>query len=85
MRRVCEFKGMYDHNHWLGFSLHGFADITPEITVYRYSSERVQSYLHNKVTRLSHQDICELSRTLTRSLAKDGLLEDGKETLLAGE
>ncbi|KAI0780054.1 ribonuclease H2, subunit B [Fomes fomentarius] len=59
-----------------------FKDITPEITVYRYSSERVQLYLHSKVTRLSHQDICEMSRTLTRSLAKDGLLEDGMETLL---
>ncbi|RDX55099.1 hypothetical protein OH76DRAFT_1397456 [Lentinus brumalis] len=59
-----------------------YKDITPEITVYRYSPERVQSYLRSKVARLSHPDVSEFSRTLTRSLAKDGLLEDGKEELL---
>ncbi|KAI0745770.1 ribonuclease H2, subunit B [Earliella scabrosa] len=59
-----------------------FNELTPEITVYRYSPERVQSYLKTKVGRLSHQDISEMSRTLTRNLAKDGLLDDGKEVLL---
>ncbi|KAI0706844.1 ribonuclease H2, subunit B [Cerioporus squamosus] len=59
-----------------------YKEITPEITVYRYSPERVQAYLRTKVARLSHQDVSEISRTLTRSLAKDGLLEDGKEELL---
>ncbi|KAI0743544.1 ribonuclease H2, subunit B [Daedaleopsis nitida] len=57
-------------------------EITPEITVFRYSPERVQTYLRSKVTRLSHHDISEMSRTLTKSLAKDGLLDDGKEELL---
>ena len=61
------------------------AEITAEITVYRYSPERTLSYLRTKVARLSHQDVSEMSRTLTRSLAKDGLLEDGKEELLVGE
>ncbi|RPD59858.1 hypothetical protein L227DRAFT_653766 [Lentinus tigrinus ALCF2SS1-6] len=59
-----------------------YKEITPEIMVYRYSSERVQSYLRTKVARLSHQDVCEISRTMTRGLAKDGLLEDGKDELL---
>ena len=62
----------------------GFLEITPEIVVYRYSPEQVQTYLRMKVARLSCQGITEMSRTLTRSLAKDGLLEDGKEELLTG-
>ncbi|KAH9858715.1 ribonuclease H2, subunit B [Lenzites betulinus] len=60
-----------------------FKDITPEITVFRYSSERVQECLRGKVARLSNQGTSELSRTLNRNLAKEGLLEDGKEELLA--
>ncbi|KAI0823639.1 ribonuclease H2, subunit B [Trametes gibbosa] len=59
-----------------------FKEITPEITVFRYSAERTQECLRAKVTRLSDQNITELSRTLNRNLAKDGLLEDGKEDLL---
>ena len=59
------------------------SEITPEITVFRYSKEKVLQYLHVKVARLSDQKIGEASRTLNRSLAKDGLMEDGKESLLA--
>ena len=59
-------------------------EITPELTVYRYSSERVQKYLRTKVERLSSADVTEMSRTLTRNLAKDGLMEDGKDDLLRG-
>ncbi|KAI8993018.1 ribonuclease H2, subunit B [Trametes punicea] len=58
-------------------------EVTAEITVYRYSEERVQHYLRAKVLRLSEPSTCELSRTINRNLAKDGLMEDGKETLLA--
>ncbi|THH21340.1 hypothetical protein EW146_g201 [Bondarzewia mesenterica] len=57
-------------------------DITPEITVYRYSEEKVMKYLHAKVARLSKSEVSELSRTVVRNLAKDDLMEDGKEILL---
>ncbi|KAI0374034.1 hypothetical protein BV20DRAFT_1033454 [Pilatotrama ljubarskyi] len=60
-----------------------YKDITPEITVFRYSPERVHNYLRAKVSRLTVENICELSRTLVRNLAKDGLLEDGREALLS--
>ena len=63
-------------------STHALVDITEDMTVYRYSPERVQAYLRSKVARLSQGSISEISRTLTRNLAKDGLLEDGKEALL---
>ncbi|CDO77326.1 hypothetical protein BN946_scf184775.g16 [Trametes cinnabarina] len=62
-----------------------YKDITPEITVFRYSPDKVQIYLRSKVSRLSDQSISEVSRTMSRNLAKDGLFEDGKEELLAGE
>lgn len=61
------------------------SEITPEITVFRYSKEKMLQYLRVKVARLSDQSIGEVSRTLNRSLAKDGLMEDGKESLLACE
>ncbi|OSD06871.1 hypothetical protein PYCCODRAFT_1403688 [Trametes coccinea BRFM310] len=57
-------------------------DITPEITVFRYSPEKALGYLQSKVSRLSDRSISELSRTINRNFAKDGLFEDGKETLL---
>ncbi|KAI9062893.1 hypothetical protein FKP32DRAFT_1592877 [Trametes sanguinea] len=60
-----------------------YKDVTPEITVFRYSSERALEYLRAKVLRLSDRSISELSKTINRNLAKDGLFEDGKEALLA--
>ena len=59
-------------------------EITPEITVYRYSHDQVLEMLKAKVTRLVTPEVFEGSRTLIRSLAKDGLMEDGKEELLSG-
>lgn len=56
--------------------------ITDEITVYRYSHDVVLENLKSKVERLSHPRVAEMSRTLVRSLAKDGLMDDGKEELL---
>jgi ribonuclease H2 subunit B len=56
----------------------------PEITVYRFSSARLVGYLQKKVRRLSDPDVFERSRTLIRGLAKDGLMEDGREDLLKG-
>ncbi|ETW80883.1 hypothetical protein HETIRDRAFT_418828 [Heterobasidion irregulare TC 32-1] len=57
-------------------------DITADITVYRYSEEKLVEYLRGKVSRLSKQQVSEKSRTVTRRLAKDGLMDDGKERLL---
>ena len=39
-------------------------------------------YLRAKVSRLSKHAVAEKSRTIIRGLAKDGLMEDGKEDLL---
>ncbi|KAJ7702974.1 ribonuclease H2, subunit B [Mycena rosella] len=57
-------------------------EITEDITVYRFSPEKVVQYLRVKVQRLSVPETVEVSRTLIRNLAKDGLMEDGKESLL---
>jgi len=42
-------------------------------------------YLRKKVTRLVSANDFRESLTVVRLLAKDGLMEDGKETLLEGE
>ncbi|KAF5370784.1 hypothetical protein D9758_001908 [Tetrapyrgos nigripes] len=57
-------------------------DITPEITVWRYSPTKVVDYLRNKVSALLNAGVLDGSRTLIRALAKDGLMEDGNEKLL---
>ncbi|TCD71262.1 hypothetical protein EIP91_011740 [Steccherinum ochraceum] len=57
-------------------------DISPEITVYRYSFVRLLEYLKTKVARLHDPKTFDISRTMIRNLAKDGLMEDGKEELL---
>ncbi|TFK44398.1 ribonuclease H2, subunit B [Crucibulum laeve] len=57
-------------------------EITEDIVVYRYSPEKVVQYLRVKVARLSTSEVIETSRTITRGLARDGLMEDGKEPLL---
>ncbi|KIK92834.1 hypothetical protein PAXRUDRAFT_829595 [Paxillus rubicundulus Ve08.2h10] len=57
-------------------------EITTEITVFRYSSEKVLQHLRKKVVTLSTPRITEMSRSLIRSLAKDGLMEDKHEDLL---
>ncbi len=60
-------------------------EITPEIMVYRYSQEKFVETLKVKVARLSIPALFESSNTLIRGLAKDGLMEDGKEALLECE
>lgn len=42
-------------------------------------------YLRRKVTRLETSGVLDVSRTILRTLAKDGLLEDGNEELLKRE
>lgn len=60
-------------------------EITSEIVVYRISLPRILEYLQAKVVRLATSEVLEISRTTIRGLAKDGLMEDGKETLLQGK
>jgi len=49
--------------------------------VYRFSPSKVNEYLRKKV---AHLETCAAfeSRTIVRELAKDGLMEDGREDLL---
>ena len=56
--------------------------MTPELAVYRYSESKLLEYLRKKTARLAEPRVSELSKTVVRSLAKDGLMDDGKEELL---
>ena len=49
--------------------------------VYRFSLSKTNEYLHRKV---AHLETCAAfeSRTIVRELAKDGLMEDGREDIL---
>ena len=53
--------------------------------MYRYCREKLIDTLKAKVTRLVTPEVFESSKTLTRNLAKEGLMEDGKEDLLTGK
>ncbi|CAK5281794.1 unnamed protein product [Mycena citricolor] len=59
-----------------------FQDATEDLAVYRFSTEKLVSYLRCKVDRLATAEMTEVSRTIIRSLAKDGLMETGREELL---
>lgn len=84
MARVCETKRLSP------FSLlflravlsSALADITDDITVYRYAPEKALDTLRAKVARLNTAAVFEGSRTLVRALATDGLMDDGKDELL---
>ncbi|KAF8973124.1 ribonuclease H2, subunit B [Flammula alnicola] len=56
-------------------------EISSEIVVYRYSPTKFMEYMRSKVAHLSKSAALDGSRTLIRSLAKDGLMEDGQEAL----
>ncbi|KAJ4001600.1 ribonuclease H2, subunit B [Lentinula boryana] len=58
------------------------SDLPSDIIVYRFSSTKFIEYLKLKVENLLKADVIEGSKTLMRSLAKDGLMEDGNEDLL---
>lgn len=61
------------------------SEITAEITVFRYSSEKLTQELRKKVAVISTPRITEMSKSLVRSLAKDALMEDKNEDLLESE
>ena len=62
--------------------VHSDIDIASDIVVFRYSQPKLLEYLVKKATRLGNGDSVKRSRTLERELAKDGLMDDGKEALL---
>ncbi|KAF4620586.1 hypothetical protein D9613_000415 [Agrocybe pediades] len=59
-----------------------FKEISSDITVYRYSLSKTLEYMRSKVAHLQKSTALENSLTITRILAKDGLMEDGKDELL---
>ncbi|KAG6378137.1 hypothetical protein JVT61DRAFT_13825 [Boletus reticuloceps] len=71
MKRLCDVKGKPF-----------VPEITADITVFRYSSEKLTQELRKKAASLSTPPIVEMSRCLVRSLAKDALMEDKHEDLL---
>jgi len=85
LKRICDFQSAPVRNPLSSGDLSSrdrYADITSELTVYRYSEDKVIEYLQAKVSRLSKHAVAEKSRTIIRNLAKDGLMDDGKEDLL---
>ena len=74
VRRVAEI------NHF-EMNLIFYLDISADIVVYRFSPSKVNEYLCRKV---AHLETCAAfeSRTIVRELAKDGLMEDGREDIL---
>ncbi|PPQ99458.1 hypothetical protein CVT24_005265 [Panaeolus cyanescens] len=53
-----------------------------DITVYRFSKEKLQEFLKSRITRITASQAFKESKTVTRILARDGLMDDGKEELL---
>ena len=85
MKRLCEVKGKPRGSHTTPCPYTTRLEITAEITVFRYSSEKLVQELRKKVATLSTPRITEMSRCLVRSLAKDALMEDKNEDLLERE
>lgn len=59
-------------------------EVTEDIIVYRYTRQKATEYMTKKIRRLTKAGTVDASRILVRELAKDGLMEDGKEALLEG-
>ncbi|KAF9010513.1 ribonuclease H2, subunit B [Cyathus striatus] len=57
-------------------------DVSPKLTVYRFSLTKTLGFLQKKISRLLSSDVLGDSRAITRGFAKDGLMDDGKERLL---
>lgn len=57
-------------------------DITEDIVVYRFSEAKTTDYMKQKVSRLAAHSVLDDSKTITRSFAREGLTDDGKEDIL---
>ena len=82
--RICDHKGMTSFVTAVAL-LTSRIEITPEIVVYRFSVPKLVEYLRAKVARIATPETFECCKTLIRGLAKQGLMEDGKEDLLQCE
>lgn len=83
-KHLCEVKSTVLSPLCVKYHLNCVTDIAPEIIVYRFSMQTLVVYLRKKVARLIAANEFRESLTVIRLLAKDGLTEDGQESLLEG-
>ncbi|KAH9485164.1 Ribonuclease H2 subunit B [Psilocybe cubensis] len=57
-------------------------EISSDIVVYRFSPQKSLDHIRTKVSHLEKCAALDKSKTIVRSLARYGLMEDGKEELL---
>lgn len=81
LTRLCDVKGL-QRSLCPSNIAENLTEISSEIAVYRYSQGKFIDYLRTKVAHLQKCSAFDQSQTLTRNLAKEGLMEDGKEELL---
>jgi len=85
LANLCEVKGEFHFNTVFRGIVIFLLEFSTDIVVYRYSSTKLIEYLQAKVARLESSSAFDTSRTLTRNLAKDGLMDDGQENFLKGK
>lgn len=73
---------MTEIGHLHANQIYLYLDISDDIIVYRFSPSKINEYLRRKVAHLETCAGVIESRTIVRELAKDGLMEDGREDLL---
>ena len=80
--RVERYEGglLVTYRHFL--ITQRYSEITEDLVVYLFSKPIFLSDLEKKADRLSKSGAVEKSSVLLRELAKDGLMDDGKEKLL---
>lgn len=84
-KHLCEVKGITSPLFNVKHRSYDVTEITPGIGVCRFSMQTLVDYLRKKVARLVAANEFRESLTVVRILAKDGLMEDGKDILLEGE
>jgi len=82
LTRLCEVKGKTLQISLPARSYISLIEISSDIVVYRYTSTKFVKYLRAKVNHLEKCTALDGSLTVVRGLAKDGLMEDGQESLL---
>lgn len=81
LTRLCDMKGLQQSLYPSNVA-EILIEISSELAVYRYSQRKSIDYLRTKVAHLQKCSAFDESQTLARGLAKEGLMEDGKEELL---
>jgi ribonuclease H2 subunit B len=85
LRRACDSKG--DFCALFGCSTPYFTilqDVTEELSVYRFSYLKLMQSISAKVAHLSQPSVFDAYPSLQRQLAKNGLLDEGKDELRQG-